>query len=89
MQRCGDECRRQRGLGIRDRRGCPVGGAPKQAVQALSAGTSALELWRTVNADIGCAFAENGRTVCRFEPGREHERSGTEPDRLLPALRRA
>lgn len=48
-----------------------------------------MELWRTVNADIGCAFAENGRTVCRFEPGREHERSGTEPDRLLPALRRA
>ncbi|MEW2290547.1 hypothetical protein [Streptomyces sp. NPDC047841] len=24
-----------------------------------------------------------------FHPGREHERSGTEPDRLLPALRRA
>ncbi|MEV5385706.1 DUF6461 domain-containing protein [Streptomyces sp. NPDC052721] len=69
--------------------GGPVGRAPNQAVEALSAGTSAVELWRTVNADTGCAFAENGRTICRFEPGREHERAGTEPDRLLPVLRRA
>ncbi|MFC1419091.1 DUF6461 domain-containing protein [Streptacidiphilus cavernicola] len=55
----------------------------------LSSGTVALEWWRTVNADTGFAFAEDGQTVCAFEPGLEHERSGTDPDRLLPALRRA
>jgi hypothetical protein len=69
--------------------GGPVGRAPDRTLGALSAGTSAVELWRTVNADTGFAFAEDGRTVCRFEPGREHERSGTAPDRLLPALRGA
>jgi len=37
----------------------------------------------------GFAVAEDGRIVCEFEPGLEHERSGTDPDRLLPALRRA
>ncbi|WP_445283533.1 DUF6461 domain-containing protein [Streptomyces sp. DSM 118148] len=69
--------------------GGPLGRAPDQALGALSTGTSAVELWRTVNADTTFAFAEDGWTVCRFEPGREHERSGTAPDRLLPALRGA
>ncbi|MGW2643106.1 DUF6461 domain-containing protein [Streptomyces sp. NPDC001348] len=69
--------------------GGPIGRAPDQALGTLSAGTSAVELWRTVNADTGFALAEDGRTVCRFEPGSEHERSGAAPDRLLPALRGA
>jgi hypothetical protein len=41
---------------------------------------------RTVNSDSGFAFAEDGQIVCAFEPGYEHERSGPDPDRLLPAL---
>ncbi|MEC3996735.1 DUF6461 domain-containing protein [Actinacidiphila sp. DG2A-62] len=69
--------------------GGPVGRAPDRGAGALSAGARAVELWRTVNGDTGFAFAEDGRTVCRFEPGREHERAGSEPDRLLPALRAA
>ncbi len=69
--------------------GGPVGRASEATVGALSAGTTAVELWRTVNYGIHFAFAEDGRVVCEFEPGWEHHRSGTDPDRLLPALRHA
>lgn len=69
--------------------GGPVGRPSGKAVAALSRGTMAVELWRTVNADTYFAFAEQGRTVCCFEPGLEHARAGSDPDRLLPALRDA
>jgi hypothetical protein len=69
--------------------GGPVGREPEAVLGALSAGTAAVEVFRTVNADTGFGFGEHGRLVCRFEPGLEHERSGADPDRLLPALRRA
>lgn len=69
--------------------GGPVGDAADTCVRALSVGTEAVGVWRTVNADTYFEYAEDGRTVCCFEPGREHERKGDDPGRLLPALREA
>jgi hypothetical protein len=69
--------------------GGPVGRESEAVLGALSAGTAAVELWRTVNGDTGFGFGEDGRMVCQFEPGWEHWRSGADPGRLLPALRRA
>ncbi|MFC1412867.1 DUF6461 domain-containing protein [Streptacidiphilus sp. N1-12] len=67
----------------------PVRRGPDAAVCSLSIGTVAVEWWCTVNRDMRFAFAEDGQVVCEFEPGAEHERSGADPDRLLPALQRA
>jgi hypothetical protein len=65
-------------------------GSPRpDAVAAVSAGTVAVELSRTVNYDTGFAYAEDGRTLCGFEPGMQRHRTGADPDRLLPALRAA
>lgn len=65
------------------------GSLSQEAVAAVSAGTAAVELSRTVNHDTGIAYAEDGRTVCGFEPGMQRHRTGAEPDRLLPAMRAA
>jgi hypothetical protein len=69
--------------------GGPAGPDSPDAVRRLSAGTEAVEIWRTVNADRALGYARDGRLVCRFEPGREHERTGAEPDRLAAAMREA
>jgi hypothetical protein len=68
--------------------GGPVGADIFGTIRALSVGTEAVELWRTVNAVMSFGYARDGETVCRFEPGLEHERSGSDPDRLLEALQR-
>ncbi|ANS68928.1 hypothetical protein SLINC_6704 [Streptomyces lincolnensis] len=69
--------------------GGPAGPAPSDGVRRLSMGTEAVDFWRTVNADSSLGYAEDGRIVCRFEPGREHERTGADPDRLAGAMREA
>ncbi|MEU3554918.1 DUF6461 domain-containing protein [Streptomyces fragilis] len=69
--------------------GGPAGTDPLEAVRRLSAGTEAVDVWRTVNADQSLGHAVDGRLVCRFEPGREHERVGSDPGRPDGAMRRA
>lgn len=69
--------------------GGPAGPDALDAVRRLSTGAEAVDLWRTVNADRSLGYAEDGRIVCRFEPGREHERTGADPDRLAGAMREA
>lgn len=66
--------------------GGPVGDA-SALLEEVSLRAEALGMWRTVNADMYFEFAQDGQRVCGFEPGLEHERTGTDPDRLLPALR--
>ncbi|WP_210585455.1 DUF6461 domain-containing protein [Streptomyces sp. GESEQ-35] len=69
--------------------GGPAGPDSLDRVRQLSTGTDAIDMWRTVNADMSLGYAEDGRLVCRFEPGREHERTGDDPDRLAGAMREA
>ncbi|MGK3945041.1 DUF6461 domain-containing protein [Streptomyces caeruleatus] len=69
--------------------GGPAGPDSLDAIARLSAGTEAVDVWRTVNADRSLGYAQDGRCVCRFEPGRAHERTGADPDRLVGAMREA
>lgn len=69
--------------------GGPTGPDALDAVRRLSAGTAAVDFWRTVNAARALGYAEDGRIVCRFEPGREHERTGVDPERLASPMREA
>lgn len=66
------------------------GSLSQEAVAAVSAGTAAVELSRTVNHDTGFAYAEDGRTVCGFEPGMQRHRTGQSPTACcLPCAPRA
>ncbi|NEB01907.1 hypothetical protein G3I78_22965 [Streptomyces sp. SID13726] len=69
--------------------GGPAGPDSLGAVRRLAAGTEAVDVWRTVNADCSFGYAQDGQIVCRFEPGREHECTGADPDRLGGAMREA
>ncbi|HKR52579.1 MAG TPA: DUF6461 domain-containing protein [Pseudonocardiaceae bacterium] len=69
--------------------GGPAGPDPLDGVRRLSVGTEAVDFWRTVNADSSLGYAKDGQIACRFEPGREHERTGADPDRLAGAMREA
>ena len=69
--------------------GGPAGSDSLDAIRRLSVGTEAVDFWRTVNADSALGYAEDGRIVCRFEPGREHERTGAGPERLAGPMREA
>ncbi|MEV8087486.1 DUF6461 domain-containing protein [Streptomyces nigra] len=69
--------------------GGPAGQDSSDVVGRLSRGTEAVDVWRTVNAHRSLGYAQDGRLVCRFEPGRPHERTGTDPDRLVAAMREA
>jgi len=69
--------------------GGPVGQDSPDAVRRLSRGTEAVDIWRTVNAHRSLGCAQDGQLVCRFEPARPHERTGTDPDRLVGAMREA
>ncbi|MFD8461497.1 DUF6461 domain-containing protein [Streptomyces antimycoticus] len=47
--------------------GGPIGAA-REILSSLSVGTSAVQLWRTVNWDLCMEVARNGSSICRFGP---------------------
>lgn len=68
-----------------------VEGGPVRAnglgdLSRISAGTEAVEFWCTVNSDMMFTYAKSGTIMVRFEPGREYEREGADPDLLVPAM---
>ncbi|MEU1805707.1 hypothetical protein [Streptomyces sp. NPDC019937] len=68
----------------------PQNGAAAGLVCSLGgSGTEAADFWGTVHADSALGYAKDGRIVCRFEPGREHERTGAGRERLAGPMREA
>ncbi|KOT99369.1 hypothetical protein ADK70_03915 [Streptomyces rimosus subsp. pseudoverticillatus] len=65
----------------------PLGERTDELVQAASAGTEAVSVSRTVNADTWFLHAKDGETLCEFEPGLEHERTGVSSNDLVEALK--
>lgn len=64
------------------------GGYEEDAARALSVGTDVV--WVNFNMSLdGLWYYADGAEVTSFEPLGAWERSGTEPDRFLPAMRQA
>ncbi|MFJ6649891.1 DUF6461 domain-containing protein [Streptomyces sp. NPDC091290] len=68
-----------------ERRGKRVG--RRSVAGGLGRDGEAVDVWRTVNAHRSLGYAQDGHLICRFEPGRPHERTGTDPYRLVWAMR--
>jgi hypothetical protein len=58
------------------------------AIRAASTATSAISIFRTVNALRGFTYAEDGELICQFEPGIDPEMSGREPERFYDQFAR-
>ncbi|MFJ7328225.1 DUF6461 domain-containing protein [Streptomyces cyaneofuscatus] len=77
------------GWGYTMAEGGPVRANGPEGLSLLSAGTEAVEVFRTANSDMMFGYARSGTVLCRFEPGREYEREGADPDLLVPAMEHA
>ncbi|MER5894313.1 DUF6461 domain-containing protein [Streptomyces sp. NPDC001876] len=81
--RAGESC----GWAFAVSEGGPGGTNSSQALSSASAGSEAVEFWRTVNQDKMFAYARNGEEVFRCEPGQVHPlpTGGFSPDSVSAA----
>lgn len=63
-------------------------GKHESAIRAASTATSAISIFRTVNAFSGFTYAEDGELICEFEPGIDPEMSGREPEKFYDQFAR-
>jgi Family of unknown function (DUF6461) len=63
-------------------------GISTPVLSAVSAGTTAVAMYRALDAFTEFAFAEDGALMTRLNSLALHQREGSDPDRLLPWLLR-